>query len=193
MCICSVLTICALRYKSQFLASVNLSPIVFMLLLYQTICDNYSYYFQAITFIIFSIGHTGYLCVDNCIVVWHFAYCNTHYRPEGKKYEKALEWGIQVVNSTFLAEIIHNGREPAVLFPRHTKLGQADEFTSSCCFEATRLLSEYVHVFTDYWVSIQSTHAQITEWVYKACMHRLLNGCTLYVYECVHVQCVITE
>ena len=66
-------------------------------------------------------------------------------RPEGKKYEKALEWDIKVVNSTFLAEIIHNGREPAVLFPRHTKLGREDEFTSSCCFEATRLLSEYMY------------------------------------------------
>ena len=64
------------------------------------------------------------------------------YRPEGKKYEKALEWGIQVVNASFLAEIIHNGRVPAVLFPRHTKLGEHDEFSPSACFEATKLLSE---------------------------------------------------
>ena len=64
-------------------------------------------------------------------------------RPEGKKYEKALEWGIQVVNASFLAEIIHNGQVPAVLFPRHTKLGEPDEFSSSACFEATKLLSKY--------------------------------------------------
>ena len=63
-------------------------------------------------------------------------------RPEGKKYEKALEWGIQVVNAGFLAEIIHNGQVPAVLFPRHTKLGGLDEFSSSACFEATKLLSK---------------------------------------------------
>ena len=64
------------------------------------------------------------------------------HRPEGKKYEKALEWGIQVVNAGFLAEIIHNGQVPAVLFPRHTKLGGPDEFSSSACFEAAKLLSK---------------------------------------------------
>ena len=64
-------------------------------------------------------------------------------RPEGKKYEKALEWGIQVVNATFLADIIHNGQVPAVLFSRHTKLGEPDEFTPCSCFEATRLLSKF--------------------------------------------------
>ena len=65
-------------------------------------------------------------------------------RPEGKKYEKALEWGIQVVNAGFLAEIIHNGQVPAVLFPRHTKLGGLDEFSSSASFEAAKLLSKQV-------------------------------------------------
>ena len=64
------------------------------------------------------------------------------YRPEGKKYEKALEWGVQVVNASFLAEIIHNGQVPAVVFPRHSKLGEPDEFISCPCFEATRLLSK---------------------------------------------------
>ena len=71
------------------------------------------------------------------------------YRPEGKKYEKALEWGIQVVNARFLAEIIHNGQVPAVLFPRHTKLGEPDEFSSSACFEATKLLSKYRVTYRD--------------------------------------------
>ena len=63
-------------------------------------------------------------------------------RPEGKKYEKALEWGVPVVNGTFLAEIIHNGQVPVVLYPRHTNLGQPDEFSPGSCFEAVRLLSK---------------------------------------------------
>ena len=29
-------------------------------------------------------------------------------RGEGRKYEKAKEWGVQVVNSTFIADIIHS-------------------------------------------------------------------------------------
>lgn len=34
-----------------------------------------------------------------------------------------------------------DGQVPAVLFPKHTELGRADEFNVSC-FEAIRLLSE---------------------------------------------------
>ncbi len=31
--------------------------------------------------------------------------------PVGKKYEKAIEWQIQVVNASFLADIIHSELE----------------------------------------------------------------------------------
>ena len=61
-------------------------------------------------------------------------------RPEGKKYEKALEWKIKVVNSAFLADIIHNGQLPAVLFHRYTTLNQPNEFSPESCFEASRIL-----------------------------------------------------
>ena len=72
-----------------------------------------------------------------------------------------MEWGVTVVNASFLADIIHSkslgqfvcssdytsdlsvdGQVPAVLFPRHTEVGQPHEFLPSHCFEASRLLSE---------------------------------------------------
>ena len=55
---------------------------------------------------------------------------------------KAREWGVAIVNSTFLADTIHNGQVPAVLFPRYTRLGQPQEFTPGSCFEATSILSK---------------------------------------------------
>lgn len=62
------------------------------------------------------------------------------FRAGGKKYEKALEWGVQVVNSTFLADIIHNGQLPSTVFPRYTSLGRPDEFDTGKSFEASRIL-----------------------------------------------------
>ena len=64
------------------------------------------------------------------------------YRPEGKKHEKALEWGVQVVNSVFLADIIHEGKLPAALLPRYTELNQPNEFDPRMSHEASRILGK---------------------------------------------------
>lgn len=61
-------------------------------------------------------------------------------RPEGKKYEKALEWGVQVVNSIFLADIIHEGTLPVALLPRYTQLNLPDEFDPRMSCKASRIL-----------------------------------------------------
>jgi hypothetical protein len=68
-------------------------------------------------------------------------------RPEGKKYEKALEWGVQVVNSIFLADIIHEGRLPATLLPRYTQLNLSNEFNPSTSQEASKILGEHTTTF----------------------------------------------
>ena len=65
------------------------------------------------------------------------------HRPGGKKYEKALEWGVQVVNSVFLADIIHKGRLPAALLPRYTLLNQPHEFDPGTSTEAARILGTW--------------------------------------------------
>ena len=41
-------------------------------------------------------------------VVVLLSYEFQHCRAGGRKYEKALEWGITTVNSTFLADILHS-------------------------------------------------------------------------------------
>lgn len=51
---------------------------------------------------------------------------------------------MKVVNSTFLADIIHNGLLPAVLLPRHTALDQPEEFNPKVSFEASRILGNAV-------------------------------------------------
>lgn len=61
-------------------------------------------------------------------------------RPDGKKYEKALEWGVQVVNSIFLADIIHTGQIPGALMPRYTQLNLPNEFDPSTSRETSRIL-----------------------------------------------------
>lgn len=47
---------------------------------------------------------------------------------------------MQVVNSTFLADIIHQGHLPAALFPRYTELNQRSEFLPENSVEASRML-----------------------------------------------------
>ena len=60
-------------------------------------------------------------------------------RPEGKKYEMAVEWGVQIVNSLFLADIIHNG-QPGPSDLRYTQLNLPNEFSSESSSGASRLL-----------------------------------------------------
>ena len=75
---------------------------------------------------------------------WKTQYCVKvlffFFRPEGKKYEKALEWGIKVVNSKFLADIIHNGQLPTVLSPKYTVFNQPNEFSPASCQEPLRII-----------------------------------------------------
>ncbi|XP_064405411.1 PAX-interacting protein 1-like isoform X4 [Halichondria panicea] len=82
-------------------------------------------------------------------------------RPEGKKYMKAREWGVAIVNSTFLADTIHNGQVPAVLFPRYTRLGQPQEFTPGSCFEATSILKPWDAFMASY----SKRHPELVELV----------------------------
>ena len=46
------------------------------------------------------IPYTGFLCRETTHLVSK--------RAVGKKYNKALEWGVQVVNASFLTDIIHS-------------------------------------------------------------------------------------
>ncbi|CAI8019609.1 PAX-interacting protein 1 [Geodia barretti] len=90
------------------------------------------------------IPYTGHLSRDTTYLI-----CKS---PSGNKYEKAVEWGVTVVNASFLADIIHNGQVPAVLFPRHTEVGQPHEFLPSHCFEASRLLrpwEEFLRLYSE--------------------------------------------
>ncbi len=63
-------------------------------------------------------------------------------RGEGKKYEMAHQWGVQVVNSRFLAHIIHEGEPPPVLSALYTSLDQPDEFSSDSSTNAAHLLGQ---------------------------------------------------
>ena len=55
----------------------------------------------------------------------------------------ALEWGVQIVNSKFLAHIIHEGEPPPVLSATYTTLNQLDEFSSDSSQKATLLLGKW--------------------------------------------------
>jgi len=56
----------------------------------------------------------------------------------------AQEWGVQVVNSRFLAHIIHEGEPPPVLSAHYTSLDQPDEFQSDSASKAALLLGNCV-------------------------------------------------
>lgn len=100
------------------------------------------------------ISYTGHLSKNTTHLI-----CKM---PFGKKYERACEWNIKVVNASFLSEIIHNGQIPAILYPRHTKLGSPDEF-SAPFYEAMRLLKPWQSFIAEYasrspqWVNQEST------------------------------------
>eukprot|EP00795_Rhopilema_esculentum_P012733 gene12733-3459_t len=49
-------------------------------------------------------------------------------KPEGRKYEKALEWGVSIVNAKWLGDMLQAGQVfPSTGLARYTKLGEADE------------------------------------------------------------------
>ncbi|KAL5459824.1 hypothetical protein EMCRGX_G033205 [Ephydatia muelleri] len=95
----------------------------------------------------------------------HLSKTTTHLvckMPFGRKYERACDLGIKVINAAFLSEVIHNGQIPAILYPRHTKLGSPDEFCAPF-YEAVRLLKPWQSFIAEYasnspqWVNHEST------------------------------------
>eukprot|EP00794_Sanderia_malayensis_P016834 gene16833-18532_t len=61
----------------------------------------------------------------------YFTQAHTHLickRAEGPKYEKAIEWGISIVNAKWLGDMLQAGQAfPCTGLARYTKLGEADE------------------------------------------------------------------
>jgi len=69
---------------------------------------------------ILGANYTGYFTQAHTHLI-----CKT---PEGKKYEKALEWGIPIVNARWLGDMLQAGQAfPYTGSPRYTRLGEPDE------------------------------------------------------------------
>uniref|UniRef100_A0A1X7V386 PAX-interacting protein 1 n=1 Tax=Amphimedon queenslandica TaxID=400682 RepID=A0A1X7V386_AMPQE len=81
----------------------------------------------------------------------HLSHSTTHLiskKAEGRKYEKALQWNIKVVNSTFVADIMQSGALPAIE-ERHTALGLENEFQPTSQ-EAMEILKPWRSFIAEY-------------------------------------------